>query len=144
MMLAGDVALIVAAVFSGAAIYINFAEQPARLQLDDHGLLAQWKTSYRRGFLMQAPLAIIGGLLGFAAWWTTGRLAFAVGGLFMIANMPWTVLGVMPTNKVLMQTDLASADPKTRALIVKWNALHGVRSALGVLATLSFLIAVSN
>ena len=143
-MLIGNLSLVVAALFSGAAIYINFAEQPARLTLDDQSLLAQWKPSYKRGFMMQAPLAAAGCLLGLAAWWMTGRLAFAVGGLLMITNLPWTVFAVMPTNKILMQMELAASGPQSRALIIKWNALHAVRSGLGVLATLAFLIALSN
>jgi Domain of unknown function (DUF1772) len=143
-MLVGHLALVVAALFSGAAVYINFAEQPARLKLDDQALLAQWKPSYKRGFIMQAPLAVVGCLLGLAAWWTTGRLAFAIGGLLMIANLPWTVFVIMPTNKILMQTELSASGPRSRALIIKWNALHAVRSGFGLLATLAFLIALSN
>jgi hypothetical protein len=117
----GLVALIAAAIFTGAALYVNVAEQPARLLLDDRALLAEWKPSYKRGAAMQAPLALLGCLLGLIAWWQTSQPGFLVGAIAMIAPWPWTLIG------------------QVRALVVKWGGLHSVRTALGALATLAFL-----
>jgi Domain of unknown function (DUF1772) len=143
-MLSGYLALMSAAFFTGAAFYISFAEQPARLGLDDRALLAQWKPAYKRGFAMQAPLAIIGFILGIVAWRLTGKATFLIGAILLVANWPWTMFGIMPTNKVLMATELEEAGPDTRLLILKWNRLHSVRTVLGFLATLAFLLALSS
>jgi len=95
-MLAGYLALMIAALFTGAAFYISFAEQPARLRLDDRALLAQWKPAYKRGFAMQAPLAVVGFVLGIVAWWLTARLTFLVRGVLLLANWPWTIFSLRP------------------------------------------------
>ena len=142
-MLAGQLSLVCAALFTGAAFYINFAEQPARMALDDRALLSQWKPAYKRGYTMQASIAIAGFLLGLTAWWLTGRLAFVAGAVLMLANWPWTMVAIMPTNTTLMATDPAEAGPRTRALLVRWNGLHAVRTALGALAIVAFLLALS-
>ena len=138
----GYLALTAAALFTGAAFYINFAEQPARMTLDDRALLAQWKPAYQRGYIMQASLAIVGFVLGALACWQTGRLAFLIGALLMLANWPWTLFAIMPTNKILMATEPSDAGPQTRGLLVKWNGLHAVRTALGALATAVFIVAL--
>jgi len=138
-MLAGSLALTAAALFSGAAVYINLAEQPARLGLSDQALLDQWKPSYKRGFAMQSSLAVVGFVLGGWAWWQSSEPLWIVGAILMLANWPFTVLGIMPTNSKLMATQTAA--PDSRTLIVKWGGLHAVRTLLGFSATAAFLLA---
>jgi hypothetical protein len=138
-MIAGQFALIVAAIFTGAAIYINVAEQPARLKLDDRALLAEWKPAYVRGFAMQASIAVFGFLLGLLAWWQTGDWRWLLGAIVLVANWPYTLLAILPTNKRLMATPLDQAGPESRKLIETWAGLHAVRTVLGALATAIFL-----
>jgi hypothetical protein len=138
-MIFGLFALIASAMFGGAALYVNVAEQPARLSLDDRALLTEWKPSYKRGAAMQAPLALVGFLLGMLAWWQTSYSGFLIGAIAILAPWPWTLIVIKPTNDALLATDPDKAGPQTRSLVVKWGAIHGVRTALGALATVAFL-----
>lgn len=138
-MLVGQLALAAAAVFAGGAVYITAVEQPARLGLDDGALLAEWKPAYQRGTAMQAPLAMLGFVLGLVAWWQAGHPGWLAGGLLMVANWPFTFAVIMPTNNRLMATEPSAAGPASRALIERWGRLHAVRTALGLAGVAAFL-----
>jgi hypothetical protein len=140
-MIWGLLALVIAAAFAGAAIYINLAEHPARLGLPVGALLTQWKPSYTRGFAMQASLAVLGGISGALAWWESRDSLWLAGAIVLVANWPFTLLVIMPTNLRLMATAPDLADAATRSLLERWGRLHAVRSVLGAIATLLFLMA---
>lgn len=136
-------ALIVAAVFTGAAIYINVAEQPARLGLDDRALRAQWGPSYKRGFMMQASLAIVGTVFAAIAFVQGLDWRWLVGAVIFFANWPFTLLIIMPVNHRVLAIEPDRADGDTRALIVHWGRLHAVRGLLGLIATAIFAWALT-
>lgn len=132
------IALVAAALFTGAAGYITLVEHPARLQLEDGPLLAQWQPSYAKALPIQSSLAIIGGVCGLGAWYVSGDALWIVGSVVLLANWPFTLLAIMPTNKRLKAIRPDRATPETRTLLLAWGKLHGVRSVLGLGSTLVF------
>jgi Domain of unknown function (DUF1772) len=127
-------ALALAAVFFGIALYINLAEQPARLGLEDAPLLEQWKVSFGVGFALQGSLAIAAGLAGLGAGWTQRDWRWAAAGLLMLANWPWTLVMIAPINAALLAAAPEAAGAMTRSLIEDWGVVHAGRTALSFIA----------
>lgn len=140
----GLIALILATLFAGAAIYILVAEQPARLALTDAPLLLQWQESYPRAARMQAGLAVLASLVGALAWWRVRNPLLLVGAALMLANLPFTLIVIAPVNNALLALGAEQAGAASRTLIERWGALHAVRAGLSVLATAAFAWAVAR
>lgn len=132
-------ATLCAAIFTGAAIYINIVEHPARMSLGPATALAEWRPAYERGARMQAPLAVVGLLTAVGAWLTGGSIAWLVGGVLLGAVVPFTLLVTAPTNKELMDSATDRDPARARALLERWNRLHAVRSVLSFAALVIFL-----
>jgi hypothetical protein len=128
-----------AGIFAGAALYITVAEQPARLLCDTRSAALQWAPSYKRATWMQAPLAVLSLLTGVLAW------MFGAGRLWLIAAVciglvvPFTLLVIMTTNNRLLEAGRDLASDETRALLVRWGALHAVRTWLSLMAFIADL-----
>ena len=136
------IATLCAALFTGAAIYINVVEHPARMSLGAAVALAEWKPSYRRATVMQASLAIIGVLAALGAWAFGAGRAWLVGGLLLGAVVPFTLLVIFATNDQLQRLDpgVTGDLDRARVLLDRWNRLHAVRSALSFSALVTFLV----
>jgi hypothetical protein len=143
MMILALAALVAASLFTGAAAYISLAEHPARMTLDASAALAQWKPSYAKALPIQSGLAIIGGLAGMGAWYVTGNLLWIAGSVALLANWPFTLIGIMPTNQRLKAIPIEAAGEDSDALLRRWGKLHAVRSMLGALSALLFAFAIA-
>jgi len=140
-MLAGQLALIAAGLFTGAALYVSACEQPARLHLEDDALPTQWKPAYKRGTPCRRRWRSLAHCSASSRGGKHSDWRWLVGGAVILANWPFTFLVIMPTNNALLALDRTGGGPRSRDLIEKWGRLHAGRTALGVAATILFLAA---
>ena len=129
------VALLTTTLFTGAAIYINLVEHPARMGCSTEVAATVWAPSYKRATVMQASLAVIGFLAGLAAWLLGAGLVWLVAGLFILTVVPVTLIIIFPTNKQLLAPGRDLSSSETRQLLVKWGQLHAIRSLLSLIAS---------
>ena len=137
-MISGTLALAFAAAFSGAAFYVNWVEQPARLALDEEALLREWRPSDSRGVALLAALALIAAIAGFIAYFESQDLRWAIGALVMISMWPYTYFVMEPLNNQILSLrgrDVAAA----RALIRQWGLMKSGLTAIGLVGVLVFL-----
>ena len=127
-----------AGLFAGAAAYVSLVEHPARMKCGVDLAIREFAPSYRRGAIMQTSLAAGGFLAALVAWLTSGDSWWLVGGLILVAAIPYTLIVILPTNKKLLDPSLAQHSELASALLIRWGRLHAVRTALGLAAFLVF------
>jgi hypothetical protein len=126
--------------FAGAAIYINLVEHPARMGLGTKAAAAEWAPSYKRATVMQASLAVLSFVSGVAAWLLGGGIGWFAGATLIGLVVPFTFIAIMPTNHALLAPGRDLASPETRTLLKRWAWLHAVRSVLGLLASVVYVV----
>ena len=139
-MLLEIIATLSAGLFAGAAIYIDLAEQPARKQIDTAAALKEWRPSYKRAAVVQPLLAAVGFLSADAAWLMGASVWWLVGGVLLVAVIPYTLIVVFPTNNKLLDPAIDKDPDLARRLLVRWGRLHTPRSVMSVVTFLAFML----
>ncbi len=137
-MIPGLIALTFAAAFAGAALYITWVEQPARLALEGDALLSEWTPSDRRGVALLLVFALISTFAGFIAFNETADVRYAYGALIAIASWPYAFFVMAPLNNQILA--LRGADVGAAgALVRQWGYVEAGFAAIGVAAVAIFL-----
>jgi hypothetical protein len=138
-MIIGSLALAAAGAFTGASLYVNYVEQPARLALGDDALIKEWEPSDRRGFIVLAGLAFLAALFGFIAFRELDDVRWIFGALIALASWPYTYLAIVPLNNRILELISADAAHEARKVIDLWGRLELGQTALGIVATLIYV-----
>jgi len=133
------IATLACGIFTGAAIYINLVEHPARMKCGTQIALTEWRPSYKRAAVMQASLAFFGSVAAIAACGMGSSYWWLIGGLVFFSVIPFTLIVILPINRRLLDTELDVGSDLAADLLERWNRLHGVRSILALAAFLIFL-----
>jgi len=137
----GSLALALAAAFTGASLYINLVEQPARMALDDGALLSEWRPSDHRGVALLAGLALAAAVLGLAMFFDTHDVRWAIGALAVMLSWPYAFFAIVPMNNRILA--VSSGEPAAaRDMVRSWGLLQYGQTAIGALACAIFLWAL--
>lgn len=138
-MIIGSLALATAGAFTGASVYVNYVEQPARMALADDALIKEWEPSDHRGFVVLAGLAAVAALFGFITYRELDDIRWLLGALIAIASWPYTYLAIVPLNNRILALIGADAAHEARKVIALWGVLELGLTVIGLLSTLIFV-----
>jgi hypothetical protein len=133
------VAVLSCSLFTGAAVYVSLVEHPARMQCGVEIAATEFPPSYRRGAVIQATSATLGLLSSISAWLSGAKFWWLVGGIVLGSVIPFTLIVILPTNKLLLKPTLDKRSVETERLLTRWGALHAVRTILSGVAMLLVL-----
>jgi len=135
------VSILTCTLFAGAALYINVAEHPARMQCGTELAATVFAPSYKRAAVMQATLALVATISGVVSWSIAGSVLWIIGALLIFGVIPFTLIAILPTNKQLRAPALDRKSAHTHELLVRWGQLHSVRTVASLAASFLFLVA---
>lgn len=129
-----------AGMFAGAAFYCAAVEHPARLAAGVSVGLQEFRKSYPRATPFQVGFAGAGFLGSFLLAVLARQWGWLVGGVLVGAVIPFTLVFLMPTNRLLLDIRSPLKEDAARTLLEKWGRLHIVRACLGLAGFFQLLL----
>jgi hypothetical protein len=126
------VAVMCSALFAGAALYVSIIEHPARMSAGISIALQEFRPSYRRAAVFQVSMAVIAFVCSFALSLFTSRWIWFLGGGMTGLMLPFTLIFMMPTNRILLDAASPLAESDAQNLLDRWGRLHLIRTIAGM------------
>ena len=102
-MIIGSLALAAAGAFTGASLYVNYVEQPARLALDRRRAASRSGSPRdHRGFIVLAGLAALAAFFGFIAYRELDDVRWLLGAARHRAPGPTPIFAIVPLNNRIL------------------------------------------
>jgi uncharacterized membrane protein len=140
--IAEGLATICCAVFFGAAAYISLVQHPAALETGSEFAVRFFAPMYRRASIMQASLALFGGIASLAAYFFGAGRAWLLSAVLIAGVVPFTVIVIEPLNDQIKEVD-PSTD-RAVDLLTQRGRLHWVRTIASGAAFVMSLIAIAR
>ena len=132
-------AITAAGIWTGAAIYIGFAEHPSAVKTGPTFATEYFRHMSKRTAPFMMVLAALSGMSAGWVWWINGDNGWLIGASLQLGMFPLTGLLIVPTNIKLIQIDPAAEPELAARLHSKWGRMHWLRTAIGGLSFPLFL-----
>jgi hypothetical protein len=132
------VAVLSCSLFTGASIYINLVEHPARMKCGVEIAATEFAPSYRRATIMQSSLAALGPLSAIEAWFAGATFWWLIGGVMLGAVMPFTLIVILPANKLSFSPTLDRRSGDAERPLARWSALRAREASVDKLSLGNF------
>jgi hypothetical protein len=133
----------VAAAFLGAAIYIGFVEQPARLELSVRAMVREWAVSDHRGTILLTTLSLVSAVFAFVQYRISGDVRWIIGGLAILASWPYEYYVLVPVSIWLRAIPPEKGSAPARKLMRDWGLLEWGYALIGLVACGAFAWALA-
>lgn len=138
------IATLCSGTFFGAALYINVAQHPATLVAGGEFASKFFPPMYAKASTLQILLAVVGTILGIAAWLYSQQILWLIGALFLVSVVPITIFLIKPINDQLLHPTHELKPEEVMKLLEQWNPKHWIRSIVSFVSFICYLVALAQ